>query len=72
MFKFNTVSQIIGLNWIVIGPTLALVGTDLILLFCTITIATSDSVKKVVTISGIFMTLFAIFLKFGLFSTAGP
>ena len=68
----NTVSQIIGLNWIVIGPTLALVGTALILLFCTITIATSDSVKKVVTISGIFMTLFAIFLKFGLFSTAGP
>ena len=63
----NTVSQIIGLNWIVIGPTLALVGTALILLFCTITIATSDSVKKVVTISGIFMTLFTIFLKFNVF-----
>ena len=68
----NTVSQIIGLNWIVIGPTLALVGTALVLLFCTITINTSDNVKKVVTISGIFMTLFTIFLKFGLFSTAGP
>ena len=63
----NTVSEIIGLNWIVIGPTLALVATALVLLFCTITITTSDAVKKLVTISGIIFTLFTVFLKFGLF-----
>ncbi|MDA9645526.1 NADH-quinone oxidoreductase subunit N [bacterium] len=67
----NTISEIIGLNWIVIGPTLALVATALILLFCTITVETSDTTKKVVTISGIFATLFSIFLKFGLFFTDG-
>jgi NADH-quinone oxidoreductase subunit N len=68
----NTVSQIIGLNWVVIGPTLALVVTALVLLFCTITITTTDSTKKVVTITGILGTLFAVFLKFGLFFTNGP
>ncbi|MDB4824030.1 hypothetical protein OAH44_04850, partial [Acidimicrobiia bacterium] len=67
----NTVSEIIGLNWIVIGPTLALVATALVLLFCTITITTSDAVKKLVTISGIIFTLFTVFLKFGLFLTEG-
>ena len=66
-----TTSEIIGLNWIVIGPTLALVATALLLLFCTITITTSDIVKKAVTIGGIFVTLFAVFLKFGLFATDG-
>ena len=68
----NTVSQIVGLNWVVIGPTLALVVTALVLLFCTITITTTDSTKKVVTITGILGTLFAVFLKFGLFFTNGP
>ena len=63
----NTVSQIIGLNWVVIGPTLALVVTALVLLFCTITITTTDTTKKAVTITGILGTLFAVFLKFGLF-----
>ena len=68
----NTVSQIIGLNWVVIVPTLALVVTALVLLFCTITITTTDTTKKAVTITGILGTLFAVFLKFGLFFTNGP
>ena len=33
----NTISEAIGFNLIVIGPTLVLVATALILLFCTIT-----------------------------------
>mgnify|MGYP001375313435 CR=1 FL=1 len=68
----NTVSEIIGLNWIVIGPTLALVITALVLLFCTITINTTDVVKRAVTVFGILSTLFAVFLKFGLFLSEGP
>lgn len=67
----STISEIIGLNWIVIGPTLSLVATALILLFCTITINTSDITKKIVIIGGILGTLFTIFLKFGLFFTDG-
>ncbi len=67
----STISEIIGLNWVVIGPTLSLVATALVLLFCTITINTSDTTKKIVTITGIVATLFTIFLKFGLFFTDG-
>ena len=67
----STISEIIGLNWVVIGPTLSLVATALVLLFCTITINTSDTTKKIVTITGIVATLFTVFLKFGLFFRDG-
>ena len=49
----STISEAIGFNLIVIGPTLALVATALVLLFCTITIETSDFVKKTIPFGGI-------------------
>lgn len=67
----STISEAIGFNLIVIGPTLALVATALVLLFCTITIETSDFVKKTITFGGILLTIFTVFLKFGLFLTDG-
>ena len=67
----TTVSDILGINYIVIDPTLALLLTVIVLLFCTITISTSMYVKKYVSFAGILLTLFTIFLKFGLFLTDG-
>ena len=67
----SQISEAIGFNLIVISPTVALVITALILLFFTITIETKMVVKKVVTFSGILVTLFCVFLKFGLFSQNG-
>ena len=67
----STISEAIGFNLIVIGPTLVLLATALILLFCTITIETSDFVKKSITFGGILFTIFSVFLKFGLFATDG-
>ena len=49
----NGISEILGINFVVIGPTLALLFTTLVLLFCTITISTPVYVKKY-----IFLTLF--------------
>ena len=45
----NGISEILGINFVVIGPTLALVFTTLILLFCTITISTPAYVKKYIS-----------------------
>ena len=67
----TTVSEILGINYIVIAPTLALLLTVIVLLFCTITISTPMYVKKYVSFMGILLTLFTIFLKFGLFLTDG-
>ena len=67
----NSISEILSFNFIVIGPTLALVLTTLVLLFCTITISTSLNVKKVISFLGILVALFTIFLKFGLFAREG-
>src|SRR5210317_2606080 len=67
----TTVSEILGINYIVIAPTLALLLTVIVLLFCTITISTPIYVKKYVSFIGILLTLFTIFLKFGLFLTDG-
>ena len=65
----TTVSEILGINYVVIAPTLALLLTVIVLLFCTITISTPMYVKKYVSFVGILLTLFTIFLKFGLFLT---
>ena len=67
----NGISEILGINFVVIGPTLALVFTTLILLFCTITISTPAYVKKYISFVGILITLFTIFLKFGLYARDG-
>ena len=67
----NSISEILSFNFIVIGPTLALVLTTLVLLFCTITISTSLNVKKSISFLGILVALFTIFLKFGLFAREG-
>ena len=67
----TTVSEILGINYVVIAPTLALLLTVIVLLFCTITISTPMYVKKYVSFVGILLTLFTIFLKFGLFLTDG-
>ena len=67
----SQISEAIGFNLIVISPTIALVITALILLFFTITIETKTIVKKVITFLGILVTLFCVFLKFGLFSQNG-
>ena len=65
------ISDILGFNFVVIGPTLTLLATALILLFVTITISTPTFVKKYVTLFGILSTVFAVFLKFGLFLSDG-
>ena len=65
------ISDILSFNFIVIGPTLTLLGTTLLLLFVTITISTPTYVKKYVTLFGILSTVFAVFLKFGLFLSDG-
>ena len=65
------ISDILGFNFVVIGPTLTLLATALILLFVTITISTPIFVKKYVTLFGILSTVFAVFLKFGLFLSDG-
>jgi len=67
----NGISEILGINFVVIGPTLALLFTTLVLLFCTITISTPVYVKKYISFVGILITLFTIFLKFGLFARDG-
>ena len=66
-----SISEIIGFNFIVISPTVVLVLTALILLFFTITIPSSDVLKKLITFLGILLTNFFIFLKFGLYLTDG-
>ena len=43
----NGISEILGINFVVIGPTLALLFTTLVLLFCTITISTPVYVKNI-------------------------
>ena len=65
------ISEILGFNFVVIGPTLTLLATALLLLFVTITISTPSFVKKYVTLLGILATVFAVFLKFGLFLSDG-
>ena len=65
------ISDLLGFNFIVIGPTLTLLATALLLLFVTITISTPSFVKKYVTLLGILATVFAVFLKFGLFLSDG-
>ena len=65
------ISDILGFNFVVIGPTLTLLATALILLFVTITISPPTFVKKYVTLFGILSTVFAVFLKFGLFLSDG-
>ena len=65
------ISDILGFNFVVIGPTLTLLATALILLFVTITISTPTFVKKYVTLFCILSTVFAVFLKFGLFLSDG-
>ena len=67
----SSISEFLGINYIVIAPTLALLLTVIVLLFCTITISTPMYVKKYVSFVGILLTLFTIFLKFGLFFTDG-
>jgi len=42
-----SISEIIGFNFIVISPTVVLLLTALILLFFTITIPSSDVLKKI-------------------------
>ena len=66
-----TLVENLMINYIVISPTLALLLTVIILLFCTITISTPMYIKKWVSFSGVLLTLFMIFLKFGLYSTDG-
>lgn len=65
------ISDLLGFNFVVIGPTLTLLATALLLLFVTITISTPSFVKKYVTFLGILATVFAVFLKFGLFLSDG-
>ena len=65
------ISELLGFNFVVIGPTLTLLATVLLLLFVTITISTPSFVKKYVTLLGILATVFAVFLKFGLFLSDG-
>ena len=65
------ISDLLGFNFVVIGPTLTLLATVLLLLFVTITISTPSFVKKYVTLLGILATVFAVFLKFGLFLSDG-
>ena len=65
------ISELLGFNFVVIGPTLTLLATVLLLLFVTITISTPSFVKKYVTLIGILATVFAVFLKFGLFLSDG-
>ena len=67
----NNISEILGINFVVIGPTLVLLFTTIVLLFCTITISTPVYIKKLITFLGIIATLFSIFLKFGLFARDG-
>ena len=67
----SEISVAIGFNLIVISPTIALVGTALVLLFFTITIESNESVKKSITLIGILITSFCVFLKFGLFLENG-
>ena len=65
------ISDLLGFNFVVIGPTLTLLATVLLLLFVTITISTPSFVKNYVTLLGILATVFAVFLKFGLFLSDG-
>ena len=67
----NGISEILSFSFLAIGPTLALVFTTLVLLFCTITISTPVYIKKYISFFGILVTLFTIFLKFGLFAREG-
>ena len=67
----SEISAAIGFNLIVVSPTIALVGTALILLFFTITIESNEIVKQSITFIGILVTLFCVFLKFGLFFDNG-
>ena len=67
----NGISEILSFSFLAIGPTLALVFTTLVLLFCTITISTPVYIKKYISFFGILITLFTIFLKFGLFAREG-
>ena len=66
-----TLVENLMINYIVISPTLSLLFTVIILLFCTITISTPMYIKKWVSFSGVLLTLFTVFLKFGLYSTDG-
>jgi len=67
----SEISAAIGFNLIVISPTIALVGTALVLLFFTITIESNEIVKKSITFLGMLITSFCVFLKFGLFFENG-
>ena len=66
-----TLVENLMINYVVISPTLSLLFTVIILLFCTITISTPMYIKKWVSFSGVLLTLFMVFLKFGLYSTDG-
>ena len=54
----SEIAVAIGFNIIVISPTIALVGTALLLLFFTITIESNEIVKKSITLMGILITAF--------------
>ena len=64
----TTVSEILGINYIVIAPTLALLLTVIVLLFCTITISTPMYIKKYVSFLGILSgkTLYLFIIKISL------
>ena len=64
-----TLVENLMINYVVISPTLSLLFTVIILLFCTITISTPMYIKKWVSFSGVLLTLFMVFLKFGLLAT---
>ena len=59
-----TLVENLMINYVVISPTLSLLFTVIILLFCTITISTPMYIKKWVSFSGVLLTLFMVFLKF--------
>ena len=63
----TTVSEILGINYIVIAPTLVLLITVIVLLFCTITISTPIYVKKYVSFLGVLpvSVLFAMGFDWG-------
>lgn len=67
----SAIGEAIGFNLIVISPTITLVMTALFLLFFTITIKSNEKVKQLITFSGVLITIFCVFLKFGIFFENG-
>ena len=67
----TTVSEILGINYIVIAPTLALLLTVIVLLFCTITYFNSNVRKKICIVCWNFANFIYNIFKVGLFLTDG-